>query len=228
MSDPNQPGGPIEPDSTPPGAPEPWLSQPVPSHPSPYAPASEPAPNYPMFTKNGLGTASLVLGIIGVLLGLMPFLFPISALLGVLALTFGLIGRHRVKLGTATNNRAPLAGWILGSIAIFLSLIGVAVVVSLVNDSREAMQDIKISGCEINDSGAMSAVLKVTNHASFDADYAITVSFNNGHGTQLDSTTVEIEALKPDQDANVTADSDQPPQGDRFGCEVVDVNRTRS
>ncbi|MET7526834.1 DUF4190 domain-containing protein [Streptomyces sp900116325] len=67
---------------------------------------------------NGLGIASMVLGIIAVVGFCM---WGLGVVLGVLALIFGLIGRGRVKRGEATNGGMALAGIILGSIGIVIS-----------------------------------------------------------------------------------------------------------
>ncbi|THA68205.1 DUF4190 domain-containing protein [Streptomyces sp. A0958] len=68
--------------------------------------------------ENGMGVASLVLGIIATV-GFCLFGFGI--VLGVLALIFGLIGRGRVRDGAADNGGVALAGVILGSIGIVVS-----------------------------------------------------------------------------------------------------------
>lgn len=56
--------------------------------------------------RNGLGTAALVLGIIGVLCGLVPLLFWAAGVLAVLALVFGFVGIGRARRGQATNRGA--------------------------------------------------------------------------------------------------------------------------
>ena len=69
--------------------------------------------------QNGLGTAALVLGIIGVL-----FCWnPLGFILGVLAIIFGSIGRGRAKRGQATNQSSATAGLVLGVVAVALLLI---------------------------------------------------------------------------------------------------------
>ncbi|MFF1963727.1 DUF4190 domain-containing protein [Streptomyces sp. NPDC058232] len=67
---------------------------------------------------NGLGIASMVLGIIAVIGFCM---WGLGVVLGVLALILGLIGRGRAKRGEATNGGMALAGVILGSIGIVIS-----------------------------------------------------------------------------------------------------------
>ncbi|MDQ1745931.1 MAG: hypothetical protein QOD07_194 [Frankiaceae bacterium] len=65
--------------------------------------------------ENGLGTASMVLGIIALVLFLT---IVIGVVCGVLAIIFGLIGRSRVRQGRATNGGQATAGLVTGIIAI--------------------------------------------------------------------------------------------------------------
>ncbi|MFD7720938.1 DUF4190 domain-containing protein [Streptomyces sp. NPDC059814] len=75
---------------------------------------------------NGLGIASMVLGIIAVAVFCM---YGLGVILGVLALIFGLIGRGRVSRGEADNGGVALAGIILGSVGIVVSAVFLGVVI---------------------------------------------------------------------------------------------------
>src|SRR2546421_2233735 len=113
--------------------PDPWapppdgaqLAAPRPDFPPPGPPAPQPA-------GDGLAIASLVLGIVGVVLGFTVFLFWVAGVLGLLALVLGLVGRGRVRRGLATNKRMALAGAILGGCAIVLAIAGLILSVFLV------------------------------------------------------------------------------------------------
>jgi EamA domain-containing membrane protein RarD len=80
-----------------------------------YAPAA-PQP------RNGLGIAALCCGLIGVLVGLIPAVFLGSGALGILGITFGIIGIRRVKRGEATNRGMAIIGLITGVIAAALAI----------------------------------------------------------------------------------------------------------
>ncbi|MCM2578889.1 DUF4190 domain-containing protein [Streptomyces meridianus] len=69
--------------------------------------------------SNGLGVAALVLGIVG---SVLFFTTLLAAILGVLAVIFGIVGRIRASKGEATNGGQALAGLILGIVAILVSL----------------------------------------------------------------------------------------------------------
>ncbi|MGK4579508.1 DUF4190 domain-containing protein [Kitasatospora sp. HPMI-4] len=87
--------------------------------------------------QNGLGVAALVIGILGAFLGLIPFLFWISGVLGLLALILGLVGHSRARKGLATNKGMALAGTILGGIAMAMALAGLIITVVLVQKVQE-------------------------------------------------------------------------------------------
>jgi hypothetical protein len=106
--------------------------QPPPS-PSPYQPPSglQQAP------RNGLGTAALILGIIGVVVGIIPFFFWLAVILGVIGLILGFVGRSRATRGEATNGTMALWGIITSAVAVVLSIVGLAILVGVFADSSE-------------------------------------------------------------------------------------------
>lgn len=89
----------------------------APGYGAPYAPFG-PAP------RNGMGTSSLVLGIISVVLSWTVWG---GVILGTLAIIFGSVGLGRAKRGEATNRSSAMAGLILGIVAIALLVLLVLV-----------------------------------------------------------------------------------------------------
>ena len=63
-------------------------------------------------TENGLGNASLLIGIVSIPLGIVL----IGGGLGLFAVILGMIGRAKVKLGKADNPGVALSGVICGSV----------------------------------------------------------------------------------------------------------------
>ncbi|MFH9737528.1 DUF4190 domain-containing protein [Streptomyces roseolus] len=100
-----------------------------PAGPSAYGyPPAHPAAYGPMPGQyNGMGTAAMVLGIIGTCI--FWFYGVPSIVLGVLALIFGILGRKRAHRGEATNGGAAMAGIVLGIVSMVLgaALIALAV-----------------------------------------------------------------------------------------------------
>lgn len=76
--------------------------------------------------ENGMGTAALVLGIVGIVamcaygLGIIP---------SILAIIFGKMGMTKADQGLANNRGSAKAGFILGIVGIALFLIGVVFVI---------------------------------------------------------------------------------------------------
>jgi hypothetical protein len=111
----------------------------------PYAGVPYGPPGYPPQPANGLGTAGLVCGIVGLVFGLIPFMFWLAIPLGILGLVFGLVGRSRAKAGRATNGKPATIGAILGGLAIVASAIWFAVAISwlhtVVNHNLPRLRD---------------------------------------------------------------------------------------
>lgn len=78
--------------------------------------------------NNGLGVASLVLGVIGVL---MCWTIVFGVVIGVMAIVFGAIGRTRANTGEATNGGQALVGLILGGVALLLTAVMLVVFITL-------------------------------------------------------------------------------------------------
>jgi hypothetical protein len=88
--------------------------------PPPYGSYSPPA----AAPKNGLGIASLVLAVIG-LVGVATVFVPIG--LGVIAVIIGVIGHGRAKRGIANNGGVAIAGIVLGALSIVVGLAFIAI-----------------------------------------------------------------------------------------------------
>lgn len=81
---------------------------------APMPPAQQGQPAMP---QNGMGTAALVLGVLGII-GCLPY---IGSILGII---FGRIGMRNAEQGLATNGGSAKAGFILGIIGLVLAVIG--------------------------------------------------------------------------------------------------------
>lgn len=127
MSDPTPPGDQpevIPPTPTPPPG--------APAYPAASAPVPAPPPGAPAYSgtvaaapSNGIGVASLILAILGVI-GCIPF---IGSILGII---FGRIGINKAKRGEATNGGVAKAGFWVGIAGLILAVIGAIVLVILI------------------------------------------------------------------------------------------------
>jgi len=84
----------------------------------------------PVGPKNGLGIASLIIAIVGLL-----FVWTVAGglILGIVAVVIGLAARGRVKRGEADNGGVAIAGIVLGLLAIVVSLIFIPIWLSVWN-----------------------------------------------------------------------------------------------
>jgi uncharacterized protein DUF4190 len=117
-------------------APQIGSQYPGPNH---YPPGYPPFPSYgvgpppPVVLRNGLGIASLVLAVVG-LLGVVTVFAPIA--LGVVAVILGFLGRARAKHGTANNGGVAIAGIVLGGLAVVVGLAFIAIWTTVWKDVR--------------------------------------------------------------------------------------------
>jgi uncharacterized membrane protein len=100
-----------------------------------------PAGYQPSRLRNGMGTAAMVLGILGLVLVVLIFFSPLGALLGLLAVAFGVVGVMRANRGEADNRGQALTGLVTGAVAL---VVGVLLTIGIgtffaanVNDFRE-------------------------------------------------------------------------------------------
>lgn len=100
-----------EPESVP--TPEPVVYTPAPDAPAAYTPA--PAVAVPVAPANGMGTMSLIFGVVGFFC--LPFIGAI------LAIVFGRIGINKAKRGEATNGGVAKAGFWVGIVGLVIHVI---------------------------------------------------------------------------------------------------------
>lgn len=94
----------------------------------------------PAQPRNGLGTTALVLGIVGIIFAIIPFLFWLGGVLGLLALIFGIIGSSRAGKGLATNKGMAVTGLVLGVVSIVVSIAWTVVIATAVKDVADEIE----------------------------------------------------------------------------------------
>jgi Domain of unknown function (DUF4190) len=88
--------------------------------------------------RNGIGTAALVLGVIGFLLAIIV----LGGLLGIVAIILGIVGLSRVRRGEATNRGSAIAGIVLGALAVLLAGVLVVAGATFISDNKEEFDDL--------------------------------------------------------------------------------------
>ncbi|MFE0647555.1 DUF4190 domain-containing protein [Streptomyces sp. NPDC059534] len=103
--------------------------------PGPAAPGMSPyaAPGVSPYAgtagRTGLGVGALVVGVVGLVFGVIPFLFWLGGIMGVLALVLGIVGHGRAHRGEATDRGQAVAGIVLGIVTIVVSATWLVVLV---------------------------------------------------------------------------------------------------
>lgn len=108
--------------------------QPQQGYPYGYAPQQPVNPE-----KNGLGLASLILALVGLVFGIIPFTGFICLILGIVGLILGLAGISRVRKNKATNKKTAISGVVVSVLAIALGIWGITIVFGAVDDLDTGM-----------------------------------------------------------------------------------------
>jgi hypothetical protein len=105
--------------------------------------------------RNGLGIAALCCGLVGVAVGLIPLMFVLSGILGILAIIFGAIGFRRVSRHEASNKWQALIGLIAGVVSTVLAIVGIVIIVSSLN---KVSKDLNSQQSNISTGAAQSTI----------------------------------------------------------------------
>lgn len=73
--------------------------------------------------RNGAGTAGMVLGIIGLVLGFVPVFGWLAIVIALVGLPLSCVGRSRARNGEATNRGQAEAGMVCNIIALVLTIL---------------------------------------------------------------------------------------------------------
>ncbi|MGW1375160.1 DUF4190 domain-containing protein [Streptomyces sp. NPDC002446] len=191
MTTPVSPGGTASGESPTPDR-DPWAP---PSTEGAANPAPYPPPVWAPQPSNGMSITGLVLGLVGVVLGLLIFLFWLSWLPALLAVIFGGIGLSQVRNGRATNRAMALSGVILGIAGLLLAagsaVFTVVMVKGAVDDARAKARQITDDARARNKAAKESAAAaEKARHLTFGKAY----TFGNG----LKVTVAKPEPFTPD------------------------------
>ena len=143
--------------------------------------------------SNGLATAALTCGIIGVLVAWMPFIVVAGIVLGVLALVFGIKGLKRAG-AVGTGRGVAIAGVVMGGVTLLTAIIGVVFSVMMFRAIADFIEagpvDTDITDCRLD--GRFATIEgTLTNESRSERDYSLFVTLDE----QVDIITFDdIEA----------------------------------
>lgn len=152
--------------------------------------------------RNGPAVAAMVLGIVSIGIGWLPFVVALGIVASVLAIVFGVVGRSRARR-TGAGAGYALAGLITGLVGALVCVGGVLFTIAFVREldrySNPAPNTVEIDRCTT--SGAeTTAAGRITNLGDEPADFSIRIHF------------VRPGTDNPDRRVRVSVD-DVPPGG---------------
>jgi hypothetical protein len=160
------------------------------------APSGDPAPPPRRTTRDGLATASMVLGIISLSISWVPILFVVGAVCAVLALVFGTIAFRRRK---AENRAFALTGLLTGGGGLLMVGVGVWTTSLVVNEVDEFTNpphaDVEITRCAIDDSRLVVAGT-IENQGNRPSDYRILIDVSD-IGLRDERVVVSVDDVAP-------------------------------
>ncbi len=144
--------------------------------------------------RNRLAVASLVLGVLAIGLGILPFLFVVGVAAAVLAITFGAIGLRRAAV-SGTRRSFAIAGIVTGVAGLLAAVVGALLTSALIDAvdrfENPGAHEATIVSCQA-DGDAWIAAGELTNLEGDERDYLLSVEFRRP-GTDNAQITVRVE-----------------------------------
>lgn len=84
-------------------------------------------PRAPMNDGKGLSVTALVMGILGIIFGFVPFAGLVALVLNILGLVFSVVGNKKSKLAYGNSSGMAIAGLVLSIIGLVFAAIGTVV-----------------------------------------------------------------------------------------------------
>jgi hypothetical protein len=184
-----------------------------PSGPPPYGPPSGPPPYGPPPTKKGAGLAiaSMVVGIIALLLSWIPIINNLAAILAVVGLGLGIPALIRARRGTAGGTGMAITGLVTSVLAIVLVIVTQLLFVKALDEAGvsldEAIADVEAEA----GTGAGAEADPAAEEDVAAAPEAVPL----GVAAQVGDYDVSVDAVELDANATVAAANDfnEPPTG---------------
>jgi hypothetical protein len=177
----------------------------------------------------GLGTAAMVLGIVGLSLAWLPILGVLGAVSALVAIALGVAalrrarpdgptpgaGRSRALVGIATG----VGGLLAAAVGLYLTIVVLDVYTEYLEPEPA---DTRVVTCELVGSRAMATV-EITNVGDETEDYSVVVAFvRPGTDDPHRTDRVEVDEVAPE--ATATFEAESQVELDDVDCIVTEVN----
>lgn len=186
----------------------------------------EPTPSAaPTQSNAGIGTAAMVLGIVGIALAWVPFVVVLGLIAAVLAIVLGAVGVRRARR-TGANRAFAVAGIATGVGALAVSIVGIALSV-LVFEAYDAYlnpapNETRVVECTMQ--GARATMRgELVNLGDDSADFSVLVAFvRPGTDNPERRDRVSLDDVAPG--ATAVFEAQAQVRLDEVDCVVVEVN----
>jgi hypothetical protein len=175
-------------------------------------------------SRNGIAVAALVCGIVSVVLGWIPVLFAIGAVLAVLAIIFGIVGFRRSRTSGRRRGFA-ITGLITGSIGLLVAVVGLVFTIALfrASDRYENPPDssLSIESCVV-EAGRARAEGELRNDGVRSSRFTVHIEFRAVPSGPSIERLVSVRSTPPGETTRFVAV--QRLDADEVECEITAVN----
>jgi hypothetical protein len=179
----------------------------------------------PRSKRNGIAAAATVLGITGVAIAWLPFVFVLGVIAAVLGIVFGVLGLRRAR-HVGHGRSLALTGLVTGVVGVALGSIGVVFTiytVRVIDDfENPAPHEISIDECTVDDSVARASG-RIDNLGDHTADFTVLIEFRRpGTDNRIANERVIVDDVAAGSTA--TFEARRPTRLTDVDCLVADVN----
>ena len=201
---------------------------PLPGDPGTAVPPADPGRPAGSGGRNGAAIAALVLGIVGLLLGWVPYVFVVGAIAAVLAIVLGVVGLRRART-SGDGRAASTAGLVTGAVGLVAAVVGffftIAFSDALAAYDSPADHSAQVTACtRLGTRWTATVVLR--NLSADEADFTVDVGFvRPGTDNVQRSDTLLVDDVPAGEERELEAQATL--ENDAIECTVVRVRGPR-
>jgi len=174
--------------------------------------------------RNGIAVAAMVCGIISVVVGWIPVLFAVGAVLAVLAIIFGIVGLRRARTSGRRRGLA-ITGLVTGAFGVPIAILGLVFTIVVVRaiDRYENPPDSTASiGSCVVEAGRARAEGELRNDGDRASRFTVYVEFHALPSGRTIERPAEVVSTAPGETAQFVVEHRF--EADDVECEITAVN----
>jgi hypothetical protein len=175
-------------------------------------------------SRNGIAVAAMVCGIVSVVLGWVPVLFAVGAVLAVLAIIFGIVGLRRARRSGRRRGLA-ITGLVTGAVGVPMAVVGLVLTIILVRavDRYEnpPASSTSIGTCVV-EAGRARAEGELRNDGDRTSKFTVYVQFHALPSGRTIERPASVPSTAPGETSQFVVDHGF--EADEVECKVTAVN----